>query len=219
LAGRRVETSLVAKPLDPEGGGDFFVVRGTRGGVWVALGDVMGHGPQAACHAHVIEGTIDRKVGAAPSPAALLGELQRELYPYLRRERTFASLLAVRLDPEGAGGVAASAGQCPPFLVRHADGQAVLHLGLKGLLLGGAPNWTYVERTFAWQQGDALVLYSDGVVEASVGDRRLGEEGLVAVLTRLPPGRLDADRLLATLEAAYPGLTPADDFTLATVVA
>ena len=58
-----------------------------------------------------------------------------------------------------------------------------------GTLIGGLRTPRIATRTFSVAAGDTLVLYSDGLIEASCGPgaERYGEDALQAFLTQLAP--------------------------------
>jgi serine phosphatase RsbU (regulator of sigma subunit) len=75
-----------------------------------------------------------------------------------------------------------SAGHPPPLLQR-ADGTVVPATDSTGLVLGIVPDAPMGETVFTLERSDALVCYTDGVIEAHAHDGTLfGEERLVQVL-------------------------------------
>ena len=76
----------------------------------------------------------------------------------------FVALLYLVLDPEEGRVRLASAGQIPPVLLR-ADGTAE-YVDVRGLPVGGLRGVRYTTVDLVLRAGDALVLTTDGVVEA-----------------------------------------------------
>jgi sigma-B regulation protein RsbU (phosphoserine phosphatase) len=68
------------------------------------------------------------------------------------------------LDPDDQQLTYALAGHNPPF-VRHLDG-AVEEMGIEGIALGVLPEAEYSDRSLDFQDGDLLVVYTDGVTDA-----------------------------------------------------
>ncbi|HXG91512.1 MAG TPA: PP2C family protein-serine/threonine phosphatase, partial [Blastocatellia bacterium] len=102
-----------------------------------------------------------------------------------------------------------------PMLVR-ASGE-VVRLAQGGLPIGMMPGVKYQEESVAFEPGDALVIYSDGITE-SVNDKEeeFGEERLIEVvrnnLTRSASGIRDKiDEALSRFVGTTP---PIDDMTL-----
>jgi sigma-B regulation protein RsbU (phosphoserine phosphatase) len=73
-----------------------------------------------------------------------------------------------------------NAGHNPPLLVR-AD-QRCEELNAGGAVLGQFPAWSYQDREVAMGNGDKLLLFTDGLVEAGNGNQEaFGEENLIRV--------------------------------------
>jgi serine phosphatase RsbU (regulator of sigma subunit) len=68
----------------------------------------------------------------------------------------------------------ASAGHPPPMLVG-SDG-SVRELSTSGIPIGVQPGYSFRQQEVAFQAGDLLYLYSDGLIEAVQGDRRQQEQ-------------------------------------------
>lgn len=212
LSSVQVAASVVEAPITGVAGGDFFQQVPGEGCVWLAIGDVMGHGSQAHEHRRVLSDWIRARLPDFASPKEALTHIARELYPYLRQYRTLAALALIALGP--GGGAAASAGQCPPLYVPR-DGTPIF-LSVRGLILGAAPNWHYDEATFPWQRGDRLLLFTDGLVEAAGREGPLGYEALRTVCQAADEA-WDAESLLRRLRRLDPTLVVRDDLTLVSV--
>ena len=90
------------------------------------------------------------------------------------------------------GEVACASGGHPPPRLLHPDGR-VESLGAAGLVLGIEPGQPYAELRRPFEPGAAVVLYTDGVVEARRAGELYGEERLDALLAR--QHRLPAEAL------------------------
>jgi PAS domain S-box-containing protein len=158
-------------------GGDFYdVFEGPRG--WfVLLGDVEGHGAEAAALTTMVRYTIRTAVMLESDPLEALEILNTQL-----RRRRDARLCSVVCVGFGTGPEVSvvSAGHPLPLLV---SAGGVREVGLPGTLLGalGEPQWSPVR--IEVQRGEELVVYTDGVIEARRGDERFGRERLGALLT------------------------------------
>ena len=103
-------------------------------------------------------------------------------------------------------------------------GQGAMHdcmraLDVSGLPLGTFDGVSYDEITAQLGQGDVVVLFSDGLVEARRGREEYGTERLLRGLeahAELPAPEL-GERLLGDLEAFLGEATAADDVTLLVV--
>jgi serine phosphatase RsbU (regulator of sigma subunit) len=75
-----------------------------------------------------------------------------------------------------------NAGHNPPLLLKTQDKTAVQRLTRTGIPLGIFRGRTWEQRTTQLEQGDVLILYTDGVTEAQDRERTFfGEERLMAV--------------------------------------
>jgi len=198
-------------------GGDFFdTFELADGRLGFALGDVAGKGPPAAILAAMVQGIFASHVGAGAGPAETLDRVNKAL---LRRaiESRFATLVYGVLSPDGAL-VASNAGHNPTFLFR-ADGR-LERLDKGGLMVGAFDFAAYEEDRAALRPGDTIVLYSDGVTDAtSPSGDQFGEDRFLASLGtahRETPEDLVA-RLIAEIRAFAAGEPPADDVTLLVV--
>jgi sigma-B regulation protein RsbU (phosphoserine phosphatase) len=137
-----------------EVGGDFFHIQATGdGGLLVVIGDVAGHGLQAAMNVSMLMGALRRSPQS--SPAALLEGLNEVLIGA-------TSLTTCEAAYFSANGelVIASAGHPPPYL----NSQEIALPG--GLPLGVVSGVVYEETHLYLHPGDRLLMMSDGVSEA-----------------------------------------------------
>jgi len=141
-----------------EVGGDFFqVIALPEGGVLAAIGDVSGKGMPAAMTVSLLVGALRTLAETAPSPAAVLAGLNRQMAG--RSGGGFTTCLALRVDADGRCTMA-NAGHLHPYL----SGK---ELSLEnGLPLGVDAGAAYSETTVALSVGAQLTLLTDGVIEA-----------------------------------------------------
>lgn len=145
-----------------EVGGDFFQVipagpGGPSGAAWLVLGDVSGKGLRAAMTVSLIVGMLRTLTDFTVEPAEVLAGLNRRLYG--RLHGGFVTCLVMLLEADGSC-VLASAGHPAPFV----NQQEVVLDG--ALPLGLVAEAIYDQRTIVLQEGDHLVLYTDGLLEA-----------------------------------------------------
>jgi Stage II sporulation protein E (SpoIIE) len=137
-----------------EVGGDFFHIQATGdGGLLVVVGDVAGHGLQAAMNVSMLMGALRRS--PQTDPAKLLAGLNEVLVG----SESFTTCLAAYFHASGEL-VIASAGHPPPYL----NSQEVDLPG--GLPLGVITGIVYEEARLYLHPGDRLLMMSDGVSEA-----------------------------------------------------
>jgi serine phosphatase RsbU (regulator of sigma subunit) len=165
--------------------GDFLVATTRREGksFELALVDVSGKGAGAGTRALLLSGALGGLLGAMPSEQFLAASNE-----YLLRQRWaegFATAVHVTIDLVSGDFTVASAGHPPAVHFQSGSGRWAVLSAQAGPLLGVLPDATYPSHRGRLAQGDALVLYTDGVVETrssdlSVGiDRMLGQADLL----------------------------------------
>ncbi|MEU0206234.1 SpoIIE family protein phosphatase [Streptomyces canus] len=200
-----------------EVGGDWYDVVESGDGLALVIGDVQGHGVQAAATMGQLRSAVRAfALGDRPPDEVMssTNHLLIDLDPGL-----FASCCYIRLDPATGVARAARAGHPPPLL-RSPDGRTrVLDLP-GGVVLGVDPRARYPVTELQMEPGAILALYTDGLVERPGGDI---DEGITALRVALakagapaarPVGRFlagVADRLTATARHA---LDRPDDIAL-----
>jgi phosphoserine phosphatase RsbU/P len=143
---------------------DFLNVTGPCGTVFIA--DVSGHGVPAALIASMVKVAATSHGGSAADPGALLSAVSRTLDGQLGGQ--FLTAMCVHLDGERGEIAYAGAGH-PPLLHWHAAERKLEILNSEGLLIGLVPS-EYVSRTARVERGDRLLVYTDGVLEATNKD-------------------------------------------------
>ena len=179
------EASAHFRPALELGGDLYDFYDMGEGLVGVATGDVAGKGVPAALYAAFASGAVRARAFERRTPADLLERVNRTLR---RRgiEGLFCTLAYALFDFRDRSLRLASSGLPHPLHYRAAAGRAV-PLEVSGLPLGTFDGVTYDEIRVELGPGDAVVFYSDGVVEARRGREEYG-----------------ADRLLRGLEAYAP---------------
>jgi serine phosphatase RsbU (regulator of sigma subunit) len=178
LAGR-----YVAAGEGNEVGGDFYDCFPTGGDDWaLVIGDVCGKGAEAATLTALARYTVRAAVHHTRDPRAILLELNEAL---LRQQLgyRFCTVLYVALTlRDGRVSACMATGGHPLPMVVRADG-TVETVGSPGSLIGILEDPEVTEQSIDLDVGDALVLVTDGVTEATAADRATGPERLAALLT------------------------------------
>ncbi|AYL40103.1 antitermination regulator (plasmid) [Streptomyces fungicidicus] len=175
-------------------GGDWYdaVVLPSRL-VLVCVGDVAGHGIEAATSMVVLRNALRGLAVTGAGPGQLLSWLN--IVAHHLTGGITATAVCGLYDPVARTLRWARAGHLPPVLVRGREA-APLPL-VRGLLLGAVPEAVYEESEVQLAAEDNLLMYTDGLIERR--DRSL-EESLTGLLTSAAtaPGTLDQrlDRLL-----------------------
>ncbi|MEA2286463.1 MAG: hypothetical protein QOJ21_2506 [Solirubrobacteraceae bacterium] len=169
-----------------EVGGDFYDVFQRTDTSWViALGDVCGKGAEAAALTALARFTLRAAAISDGSPETLLGALNdailREHEGRLLGDRFMTAVTGcLDLDPEDPSLTIGAGGHPPPVLVR-AGGTAET-LDIPGRALGLLAGTAVGRREISLGHGDAVVLYTDGVLDAGAPRRPLSIDELLEVV-------------------------------------
>jgi sigma-B regulation protein RsbU (phosphoserine phosphatase) len=189
--------------------GDFYDFLPSPDGraVTILVADVSGHGVPAALIASMLKVAFGAQSDHAGDPARILANLNATLAGQL--DGQFVTAACALLDLDAHLITYAGAGHPPALLVR-GNGE-ITELCENGLMLGPFRQAVYCNVTAPFGPGDKLVLYTDGILEATVADgREFGLDRLKA-LARHPAGFSGfADRLIA----AVTGPVREDDLTV-----
>jgi phosphoserine phosphatase RsbU/P len=191
-------------------GGDWYDYLHLDEHLWgIALGDVCGKGMAAALLMSATRSLFRTAAEGARSPAEVLTRLNQSLVKDLPTGR-FVTLVYMILDVEHATGRIASAGHPSPLYSGGESGTIELRTE-KGLPLG-LMHSEYSEIEFAMRAGERLLMYTDGLLEAT---NALGEEfGISRLKEALERPDVSAASLLSDVQQfARVGML-ADDATL-----
>ena len=183
-----------------EVGGDFYDLFETSERGWtVVMGDVCGKGPDAAAVTALARYTLRAVAMRERLPSRSLRALNEALLRQ-RDDRRFCTVAYAYLETvdDGARVSFASGGHPLPLLLR-ADG-AVEFVGEPGSLVGVLPDPSFVDRSLSLHPGDALVFYTDGVIEGRGPNGSLDETGLASLLATCTGA--GADAIASTVEEA-----------------
>jgi sigma-B regulation protein RsbU (phosphoserine phosphatase) len=202
-------------------GGDYydFIPIGETG-LGIAIGDVSGKGISAALLMATLRTYLHvhtrRRVGDL---AEMMASLNRHVYESSSANR-YATFFYGQYESSTRVLEYVNAGHNPPVILRASgDGHTVLRLDVGGPAVGLLPACSYVAQRVTLEEGDVLVLFTDGICEAmnAAGDE-WGEECLTQVVRAnrsLAAGQL-VDRVMAGSDGFVGGAPQYDDMTLIT---
>ncbi|WP_443609514.1 PP2C family protein-serine/threonine phosphatase [Actinacidiphila acididurans] len=169
-------------------GGDFYdTVRTADGTVHAMIGDVCGHGPDAAALGVELRIAWRALTFAGLGGEQLLHTMQEVLVHERASEEIFATLCLVDIAADGDLACLYLAGHPAPLVAGPGRVPALLPCDEPGPALGLLPDASW-ERVPVRLDGEwALMLYTDGLIEGRVdGSRqRLGQDGMVRLAARL----------------------------------
>jgi anti-sigma regulatory factor (Ser/Thr protein kinase) len=177
IEGIRFDAAYSPASVEAEIGGDWYDVFDIGNAtVGISVGDVTGHGLEAAVAMSEIRRAIRAAAVANESPAPLLDAVESMVSA---QEIGVASAIVGIYDPRTFVLRYACAGHPPPIFVTSAGDAYPLPGG--GVLLGLGIPAASAERTITLLPGSSCYFYTDGLIE-SKRDVLAGEERLLAVL-------------------------------------
>jgi serine phosphatase RsbU (regulator of sigma subunit) len=163
-------------------GGDLYdYVVLDDGRLAVVLGDVTGHGVDAAADMAMAKFVFRSLVREHPEPADFLVRANDVICGEVAPGK-FVTMLYLTYDPRTGELACGSAGHPAPRIVRPET--AVDQLDASGLVLGIEPGQRYEAVTSRLEPGSVAVLFTDGVIEARRNGELYGERRLDLFLAR-----------------------------------
>jgi steroid delta-isomerase-like uncharacterized protein len=199
-----------------EVGGDFYDFHLlSEGRLGLVVGDATGKGVPAALVMSTTCGMLRLAAQSPSSPREMLQRVNEALFPYIPANMFVTCFYAI-LDPRTGDLIYANAGHDLPYLRR---GDAAEELRARGMPLGLMRGMNYEEGEDFLGEGDSVLFYSDGLVEAhdSKGEM-FGFPRLRALVAEHAEERLLVDTLLEELYSfAGESWEQEDDITLLTL--
>lgn len=183
--------------------GDFVVSALDAGRLEIALADVSGKGVDAGTRSLLLSGALGGLLGGRDAedflPAAN-GYLVRQDW-----DEGFATAVHLVLDLQTGEFAVDSAGHPPPAHFDAGSGRWLL-VEAEGMILGLLPGVRYEVVHGRLDPGDALILYTDGLVEIPGRDLSVGTDKLLGEAERLVPVGFagGADLLVQRVAGASP---------------
>lgn len=173
------EISAMTQPLRFVGGDYYSVVRINDRYTAFCIADVAGKGMPAALLMSSLQAALQPLILQNLSPRELCRRLNRILCD-LTPIGKFISFFYAVLDSFENRLTYCNAGHNPPLLIR-SDGQS-MELKSTGAVLGQFPDWVYEQNELQMKSADRLLLFTDGLVEASnSSDEPFGETNLIRI--------------------------------------
>jgi sigma-B regulation protein RsbU (phosphoserine phosphatase) len=178
-----IEIATTTQPMRTLSGDYFDLLPRGENKLSIAIADVTGKGVPAA----LLMSNVQASVRALAEESLDPGELTRKLNRSVCRNTTpgkFVTFCYCAVDMGTRKVAYTNAGHCAPILVR-ANG-AIERLEAGGAVLGVFPEWPYEQGEVSLAPGDRLLLFTDGISEASnARDEEFGEERLAQLASAL----------------------------------
>jgi sigma-B regulation protein RsbU (phosphoserine phosphatase) len=173
------EIAATNRPLRFVGGDYYNVMRMDDRNTAVCIADVAGKGMPAALLMSSLQAALQPLIAQKLSPGELCQRLNRILCDVMPIGKFISFFYAV-LDSVENRLTYCNAGHNPPLMIR-ADG-ASSELSAEGAVLGQFPDWQYRQSELQIGDGDRMLLFTDGLVEAcGSDDEPFGEENVIRV--------------------------------------
>ena len=202
-----------------EVGGDYFDFIATTGDRYaVCLGDVSGKGLPASLIMANMQATLRAQAMTDATASECIERSNTLMYRSLDDER-FVTLFYSVLDVSTHELTFCNAGHENPFVFT-GRGPEPDRLETSGIALGVLDNRTYSERTIGLEPGDVLVVFSDGITDATNKAGELfGYERLQSVVAanRNEPAAVLVSKIIDTVNDHVNGAPQVDDLTLVVV--
>jgi serine phosphatase RsbU (regulator of sigma subunit) len=212
-------------------GGDFYDAFQADANWWVfAVGDVCGHGVEAAATSGLVRHTIRSSAMAGVMPSAILARLNQMLLrqtaewadtdaDHVPISPRFCTVLVGTAQPTSRGvDLILCSGGHPLPLVGRAVGR-VEPVGVPGTLLGVTDDVSLTDTVVHLDPGEALVCYTDGLIDRRRGrTRAFGEEGVVKALYQgMGLSAPELANLIESRAVAFVDDDPTDDMAVLTL--
>jgi hypothetical protein len=147
-----------------EVGGDFYDFLDLDDGrLGLVVGDATSKGMPAALVMAATRSMIRALAQTLGSPGEILKRVNAALYPDIPSEMFVTCFYAI-LHPDSGRLLYANAGHDLPYIRR--SGEDTQELRARGMPLGMMPEMSYEEKEASLREGDSVLFYSDGLVEA-----------------------------------------------------
>ena len=210
------EIATTSQPVRSLNGDYFDVIELGERKMAICIADVIGKGVPAALLMSNVQAAVRTLAEESLGPV----ELTRKLNRSVCRNTTpgkFVTFCYCELDLRTRKLTYTNAGHCAP-IVLHADGK-IERLEAGGAVLGVFPKWPYQQAEVSLAPGDRLLLFTDGITEASnARDEEFGEERLIQLAAALRDRGAHElkNRILQTI-SSFTGGHAHDDATVVVV--
>jgi len=162
-------------------GGDYYdVLRLGDHKIAVCIADVVGKGVSAALLMANVQATVRAFARESESPAWVCDRVNKVLCGNIA-DGKFVTFFYGILDSRARTLQYCNAGHCYPILVSR---DSIRTLDSGGAVLGVFPTWKYEDSSVDLKSGERLLLFTDGIAEASASDgQEFGEDCIATFMS------------------------------------
>ncbi|MYL39850.1 PP2C family protein-serine/threonine phosphatase [Halobacillus litoralis] len=175
-----LDVGALSVPAKQMNGDYHHFVHDEKGGLGIAVADVIGKGVPAALCMSMIKYSMDSFSEMQTDPNVILGSLNRVVERNVDASM-FITMFYGLYNNNNHTFTYASAGHEPGFYY-HKDTDEFEEIDAPGLVLGVSPEITYTQYEKKVEKGDMIVLLTDGVTECRTGDRFIEQEEVLHVI-------------------------------------
>ncbi len=167
-------------------GGDYFELTRIKNNLFATVGDISGHSFGAGLLMTMTKSALQTHLEYRQDPSEIMQRLNHMLLRQSDRSM-YATMVFLKLDLEMESAVLCNAGHLPVYHYSRKSGKLEKRYQ-KGIGLGITQKADYKNLEFAAEEGDLIILYSDGLIETrdeqmNVRDPRYFEELLHHMIT------------------------------------
>ena len=217
LPSYRISATMV--PADSVGG-DYYDVMRVDGVDWILIGDVSGHGVTAGLTMMLVQTAARTVLQSAGSrareitPKQLLSRVNASVRPNIQKISSdqYMTIMALRLENNRVS----FAGLHQDVLVHRKRTNTVERIGTRGIWIGLMDDISDMldDDTFEMNEGDTILLYTDGVTELTVNSELLGTDGLANMLQGLAQSSAPPEAIVNGVSERVKGGPVKDDVTV-----
>jgi sigma-B regulation protein RsbU (phosphoserine phosphatase) len=210
----KYDIASVSIPAKVVGGDYYDFIRINESRLAFCIGDISGKGMPAALLMSNLQAMVHSQITEFDSPAAALERFNHLIFQSTPPEKYVTFFLGI-IDLTNNELRFSNAGHHYPILIT-SDGK-ITQLEINGIVLGILESQHFEERTIQLNQGNLIVLYTDGVTEATnQNDEEFGIERLMNTIINIKdkPSEEIISGTLATIKSFIDTAPQADDITL-----
>lgn len=144
-------------------GGDYFELTRINNNLFATVGDISGHSFGAGLLMTMTKSALQTHLEYRQDPSEIMQRLNRMLLRQSDRSM-YATMVFMKLDLDNKNAVLCNAGHLPVYHYSKESGKLDKRYK-KGIGLGISQKSEYKNLEFSADQGDLIILYSDGLIE------------------------------------------------------